>query len=422
MNSQTNFFERFASGVFLAMFFFLINLRSFVFWTLYPSTTLFTGVAWLEVVLWFPVLFSAAYLLFKQQDVSKFWSSIQKKTFIIVFVVFSMASILWSSSQSVTFHRASIFVFATISAFVVGSRYSLDGFLRILFRLGVVMVGLSCLFIAVVPHLGTDLNPPYNGAWRGLFWHKNHLGNLLPLFSVVFLLGFADSLAQKNKPGILSAAVVYAVSMFMLMKTDSAAGYILAVILHLCLLVSWLWIKFSARLKSVHYLILAGVSFLVLASVLFNLDFVFGLFNRTPTLTGRLPLWSHLLQTSVAQSPWVGHGFGTVWAELSFRLATQEVVQWGYPVMIGDNGFLDILLNLGVAGLVMFLAVYLRESVRWVAQFIEKRRLLFSFPLIFSIYVFFANLSFSLLMETELLIWTTFVILASIRSGRTEVG
>jgi len=152
--------------------------------------------------------------------------------------------------------------------------------------------------------------------------------------------------------------------------------------------VAFLWLKFRHLLRPTHYYLALVLAVIVAAGALLNLDFVFGLVNREVSLTGRIPMWGILFREVFPLHPWLGQGFGTIWADLSFRLFMRDSAGWPSPIMIGDNGFIDILLNLGIVGLALFLLYYLRVWVASVRYFLSEPRLESFFPFIFLIYTF----------------------------------
>ena len=277
--------------------------------------------------------------------------------------------------------------------------------IQILFWVGVITVSASFILAIVRPDLGTDLNPPYNGAWRGIFWHKNHLGNLVPIFSLIFLLQIFQYPFRSFRFAKITAFIFYLLSLILMYQAKSVAGYILLLLLHFVFFISVIWIKIHSHLKPYHYwaaLIVFLVGVVIATS---NLDFIFGLFNRKTTLTGRIPLWQYLIVEVYLKKPFFGYGFGSLWTMESFRISTQEFVGWGYQVMIGDNGFLDMLLSGGIVGLMLFLFVYVQAWFHSIRYSITQCTMVGMFPLIFMVYTSFVNISFSMFLETESLIW-----------------
>jgi O-antigen ligase len=102
----------------------------------------------------------------------------------------------------------------------------------------------------------------------------------------------------------------------------------------------------------------------------------------------------------------------------------QHVVGWGFPVVIADNGFLDILLHVGILGFIPFLGVLIVAFVRSGKFAFRNPSLINFFPLLLMVYAVIANISFSLFLETETFIWL--VIVASLfvvtRQPRTTIA
>jgi O-antigen ligase len=165
------------------------------------------------------------------------------------------------------------------------------------------------------------------------------------------------------------------------------------------------WLRWNHLLNKNHY-IAFGITCGILAIIIFtNLDFLFGLLGRETNLTGRVPMWSYLLSEIFTQKPVLGYGFGAIWEHNSFRYFMQEIVNWPYPVIGGDNGFLDVLLNIGVVGLLSFLVVLGLAVVRAFRFTLSKSTLIGFFPLFLIGYVFVINMSLSYLFEIEFFVW-----------------
>ena len=143
--------------------------------------------------------------------------------------------------------------------------------------------------------------------------------------------------------------------------------------------------------------------------MLSNLEFVFGLFNRSTTLTGRVGLWNYLLRDVVSQRLWWGHGFGAAWTLDSFREEVRKHVGWASQPLIADNGFLDILLHLGIVGLILLIGILLIVMFRSCRYAIAQKTLAGFIPLLFLLYALLANIPFSLFAETEVFIWLLLV-------------
>jgi len=396
---------------FLSFVFFLTNLRSTIFWSLYPPVDRILDPGWRETVLWLFAMLIMFYLLGKHSLSRQYLQSWLSQPLLMVFVVFSLLSVFWSTAWNVALHRSLSFLFATAAAVFFGLRYSLEEFLHVLAWVGGLIALSSSMLVIANPELGTQIGTLYQGAWRGIFWHKNQLGNILPIFNIIFLLLIVLSLKWKERPGARWLFVFfYFLSLIDIVFAKSASGYIVTIVLHLSLGTVFLWLRIRQFLRPIHYYMVLAAFVAVSTAILLNLGFIFGLLGKSVSLTGRVPLWGLLLHEVFPLHPWFGQGFGTIWASLDFRLYMQDLVGWRYPILIGDNGFMDILLNLGVVGLIMFMMFYIKAWGNSIQYCLRDLTLTGFFPLIFMIYTFFANITFSLFMEIETMVWMLMVV------------
>jgi O-antigen ligase len=341
----------------------------------------------------------------------------------IIFLFFAIISIFWSVSPIISAYKVIILLASSIAGSVMGLRLKVERWLELLFWFSAVVIILSIAFALILPEMGTMSVSFYNASWAGIYWHRNQLGSTMALLNIVFLLRILSSLKLK-KPQAALDGFFYVASLLVIYLAASAAGYLLTFMLNFSVLLIMGWLKIYPRLKRNHYfgiLTLLGIA-VILASR--NLDFVFGLVNRNSSLTGRIPMWSYLFDNVISRSPWIGYGFGAVWSIGSFRTGLSQAVGWTYPVMIGDNGFIDIVLSLGFIGLIPFLGVVVLASIRSVKYALAYRTLINFFPLLLMLFALIANISFSLFLETESLIWLLIVAVlfmpSDVDDGRRE--
>jgi O-antigen ligase len=341
----------------------------------------------------------------------------------IIFLFVALISIFWSVSPIISAYKVIILLASSIAGSVMGLRLKVERWLELLFWFGAVVIILSFAFALILPDVGTMPLPFYNASWAGIYWHRNQLGSTMALLSTVFLIRALLGV-QLKKPLAALDGIFYFTSLIVIYLAASAAGYLLTFILNFSVLLIIGWLKIQLRLKRIHYfgiLTLFGAA-AVLAGR--NMDFVFGLVNRNSSLTGRIPMWAHLFKNVISLSPWIGYGFGAVWSIGSFRTSLSQAVGWTYPVMIGDNGFIDIVLSLGFIGLIPFLGVVVLASIRSIKSALSYRTLINFFPLLLMLFALLANISFSLFLETESLIWLLIVAVLFIPSdaddGRRE--
>lgn len=388
--------------VFLALL--LANARATMFVYLYPDTSRLLSPAWIEICLWILVLVAMAYVLKREGLTADYPSAWRRNWLVGVFIALVFLSLFWSVSFSVTLFRALEFFFATLVAAYIGVRYRPGDLMGIVFWFAAIMLILSSAIAYAVPQTGVMYWAPFFGAWRGIYWHRNHLGSITALVNAVLFCRAIFAVESRNRDGVLDG-IFYAFSLLVLYFTKSATGYILFIVMHFCVICYWLWIKVWHRLRKQHYYMIFGSLLLGGILILLNLDFVFGLFNRNSTLTGRVGLWNYLLQEIVPQRLWWGYGFGAFWTLDSFRELVRQNIGWASQPLIGDNGFLDILLHVGVVGLLIFVTILALALVRTVKYAISRKTLADFIPLQVMLYALFANISFSMFAETEVFVW-----------------
>jgi O-antigen ligase len=264
------------------------------------------------------------------------------------------------------------------------------------------------------------LDSPYNGSWRGIFWHRNYLGTFMALACLVFTHNFLNEPNSKIKKGFFQLLSILAIIFTIL--SSSATGIIALVIVSIAEIVASIWVRTYAKIKPVFYWIAGVLGIILVFVVMTNIDFLFGLLGRNASLTGRIPMWNYLMENYVNTRPWMGFGIGSFWVYETIRNGVQTAVAWGYPVMIGDNGWMDILLQLGWVGLAAFLLVLIKVAFVSVKHLLSSRSKTSTFPLLFFLFVILSNISLSLFLEVEAFIWFVMISLLFSITNITKSG
>jgi O-antigen ligase len=327
-----------------------------------------------------------------------------------LFILLAFLSTLWSIAPLTTLFSSLELLLAAIVASYFGMRLVPQKLMDVLFWFGALLLILSIALVFGAPPTGTMYWPPFNGAWRGVYWHRNHLASVAALLSIVYFGRMYLAVRTRNPSGILDA-ILYLLTLVILYFARSATAYIVFLALHGAGLIAWVWLQLKSRLQRRHYIIVLGGGVLVAILVLFNLDLVFGLFGRDTSMTGRTSLWSNLIGLAAPRLG-LGHGFGAVWTLDSFREEIRQLVGWTSQPLIADNGLLDIYLHLGIVGLVIFSCVLIVTTIRSLLFGARQKTLAGFFPLMVMVYAFFANITFSLFAETEVFLW--FLIIAGL--------
>jgi len=266
---------------------------------------------------------------------------------IICLIVVAIASTMWSQDPAFTLRRTIVLVATTAFGIYFGSRFSVAQQLRLL-AWTFAFVVLSSFAIAIfLPRYGVDhfLHP---GDWQGAFGQKNMLARIMVLSAMVFYFVRPQSGNTLRWLGLAGAFVLLVLS-----RSVTGALVFCAVVATIPLY-RLLRTKITAAIP-----IVVGVVLAVLGSgviIANSLPAIFQLLNRSPQLTGRTELWNAVVM-AIMKRPLIGYGFNAFWQGMTGASATVMLtVQW-LPLH-SHNGFLDLMLDLGLLGLVTFALGY----------------------------------------------------------------
>jgi O-antigen ligase len=374
---------------------FLSNASAF-----YSLIWLFPELVFLETAFWLILAMISIWMFSRHQLLSGFAATLPSKWMIFPFLFFSGVSIFWSVEWGVSLSRWLILLLIMIVGGYVGLRYDLKQIVKFLSVFCAFILFLSTLLVLLVPYVGVMNYYTIQGAWKGIYWHKNHMGLIAAFANILFLIDVIGSLRLRAK-SVWWWGGLYLFSLLFVYETDSAAAFITLIVLHGVTLLSLAYLKFRAKLQGYHYAILFVVLILAFLGVFTNMDRVLNIFNRSPTLTGRVPMWGQLFDIYLSQRPLAGYGFNAFWYIGAHRVTMQQAAGYPDPIVISDNGFIDILINTGYCGLALFLIFYFGLWVKSIRHARNADDVYGLFPVILMSYTLLANISWSLIFENE---------------------
>ena len=370
--------------IFLA--FILVNVNSFIRFRQFSEVENFSTNELDYILFGVITVILIVFLLWKRQLLPIYFETWKNNKLLIAFLVYALVSVLWTIYLPATLNKLFFLFFATIVGSYIAVRYGRRGTIDVLTWIGAICSVLSILIVMFFPFVGVMQNEPFVGSWTGMFWHRNHTGNIFAFFNMIFLF----RLVLEDKPTWRSKVIFaffYILSALIVFGSRSATGIIVFLFLHFLVGIVVIWLKFHQRIKRWHYYASVAVLLAGFLVSITNTDFFFGLLGRSSNLTGRIPLWLDLFQNYYLQKPLLGFGFGALWMLKSFRILIQIRHGWPYQVYFADNGFFDILLNTGLAGLLLFMLTYFSYGLRSFRQAISTKSGLYFFPLLTFLYI-----------------------------------
>lgn len=279
---------------------------------------------------------------------------------------YMLLSVLWSQDQYLSFKRFIRAIPVIIMAFVVLTEQSPLQALESLFRRTIyILIPFSVLLIKYYTNLGVAYTR-WEGEqmWLGVTLHKNGLGRLC-LVSAFFLIW---KLVRRWKehdvalPKYLNYADVFLLCITLWLMKGPPGSYsatsIASLAAGLMILFFIWWLKKRQTLLSANTLSGIMMFIFVFGIITFfvggsTIGVASGAIGRDATLTGRTDVWAALIPVAM-QKPVFGLGFGGFWTPETMEL---------YNIPGSHNGYLDILLELGFVGIILF-ALFLNHSIR----------------------------------------------------------
>jgi O-antigen ligase len=311
-------------------------------------------------------------------------------------VTVALISPLWAETPDLVFRRAISLLGTSLFGVVFAARFTAREQLRVL-RGVLRLAAVACVgLLAVAPGyaMSTDFG---TGSIRGIFPHKN-------LFGAAMALGILVEWYITEDRNWRRYLKFFAIALFggLLVLSHSVTS---AVTIAAALLLMALFEKFHRRFQIPIPTILLFAAGLVVCFVLFGLDtgMFTELMGRSKDLTGRTDLWRSVGGMILAR-PLLGYGFSGFWEGASIEsYAIENYVGWS-PTY-SHNGYLEILLNLGLVGTALFLIFLWRGLVNAYAEAenkVEKEDL---WPLAFLVFFVVHNFAECTIIWQNCLEW-----------------
>jgi exopolysaccharide production protein ExoQ len=321
-----------------------------------------------------------------------------KVKWIICLTLIAVASTAWSAEPSFTLRRSIVLFATTAFGIYFGSRFTVPQQLRLLASTFTLVIVFSFVIALVFPGHGID-HFYHPGDWQGAFSQKNTLAKNMVLAILVFYFVRPSTRRRIRWAGIAGALVLLALS------RSVTGGLVFCTILGTLLLLRLLRSKITVTIPVLTAVILAiGGTILILT---FWGSEILQLLNRDPSLTGRTDLWNAVM-IAILKRPWLGYGFKGFWQGMNGQSASVLLtVRWLVPH--AHNGFLDLMLDLGLLGVFIFAAGYFalwRRAVRLVKRMPAPIAL---WPCAYLVFMFLYNLTESSILKENNIFWVLYV-------------
>jgi O-antigen ligase len=270
------------------------------------------------------------------------------------YVVWATASYLWTADHYGVVRHTVEFVAMAVAGALIGAALDRRTLVRVFAIAARIMIVVTTVSLAVAYHWATK--PAVDGApgWHGPFNHKNGLGFEMAI--AILALWFERPRARHQRLWLIAAAAL-------LIGSESGAGLaVLAIVIAVA--VREAAVRHAVE-RSQRRALIATSWLLGLVGVgLAVTDFpaALALLGKNSTLTGRTTIWKNVVH-AISSHPLFGVGYGGVWLGKGGLTA----VLWqriGFPAYEAHDAWLDLLLQLGIIGLLLMVATLVRALVR----------------------------------------------------------
>ena len=260
----------------------------------------------------------------------------------------------WSQSPLRSAYNGLFYLVCTLFAFYLVIKFEPKQIMNLTMLAGALACILGLVLIALPPHFGlNNAEVRTAGSWRGIFLDRTSAAKCLTFFlSPALVFGYGRFHYRR-------IAYILLVGTFIVMA-HAVTALIVVFLYTLFMMALFLARRLERRTALVLGLVSIPIFALVIVAGLPYLSDLLGFFGRDLTLTGRTELWGGILQ-SISKQPFLGYGYYAFWLGLNGESANVILANhwiFGYA----HNGMLEILLQLGLVGLIIFLITFVQAT------------------------------------------------------------
>jgi exopolysaccharide production protein ExoQ len=353
--------------------------------------------------------------------ISQIFAILLKNISILLLLSLAIISTTWSELPEMTISRVVALIGTTIFGIYLANRYTLKEQIVLLGHTFFVIALLSIVFAVALPQYGI-MGGIHDGAWRGIYCHKNQFGRLMTLSTIVFLMQPKQeakklrSLSRKKSQAQASLrmrrmnlfqtlfkylGLILSLALLVLSRSSGA-------IVNLTILTVLLAIFKIGRLRydRKFIAIIGGIVTLSILVTIFapNPEAIFTTMGKSSDLTGRGDLWTILIDM-LWKNTLFGFGYGAFWAKYGSVVALDA----GWAAPDAHNGFIDLTLSVGLVGLGLFALGYFYTLFKCLARFFDRHNDEQLYQSIVLVFIAISNFSETGLFTCNHIFWLLYV-------------
>jgi exopolysaccharide production protein ExoQ len=297
------------------------------------------------------------------------WSRVKSAPAYFCLMGIVAVSFFWSFDPGLTFRRGFALFLTGQAGLYCAVQYKFDEMLPILADALAMVIAISICVALAMPDIGAS--PVITGelGWRGLLAEKNNFGRVCGIGMLVFIY-----LSHCRQVGGLKRGLYVGCALLALLgciRSESKATLATLICIFVIAATHSAALRiFRSRRVALTAAALTGVVLTVfLAS---SSELVFSFFKRDSSLSGRTTIWS-LAMDAWLHRPWIGHGYGAFWLNRQGPDIEVNAALAGFVAAHSHNGYLDVLLDIGIVGLAALILLLAGCFVRHLKAFLRHQ-------------------------------------------------
>ncbi|MFN0080639.1 MAG: O-antigen ligase family protein [Prosthecobacter sp.] len=328
---------------------------------------------------------------------------------LLAFLGLALFSCLWSTMPDQTVAYGMELVLPAACGLAASTQLDMNRHLRVLTAALLIISISSVVVCLLIPSIGV-MHEHFPGAWRGVFPHKNKLGRIM---SFGILCGLFGVLRGRH---LMASVTLTVLSLVLVLMSRSKTALLLA----LCLCPVVLLLRLLQRRPHAFrvflglLVVVAGIAILwelnrgtVLSGMHDVAKAGATMIGKSLALTGRDVIWRAC--TDLAwERPLLGYGYEGFWGQYGPSGWIREVI--GGPQVRADNSYIELWLELGLAGVVLFglmLAEFCRRGFRHLLKVSEWVAI---WPLICFLFIVICAITEQIFITTPEQAWFVIII------------
>lgn len=272
------------------------------------------------------------------------------------FICIVMLSTLFSESFIETLRYVVLVATIFLPLYLHSRIFGSDNLYSIFVKFCVCVVIINFFYIIIFPQYGIMTGTGHDGAWRGMFVHKNIFGGVTVI--ATSLIFYHTVINKKRSDVTFKIALVIGILSILMCK--SATAIVSSTFFFCCYtFLNFLSRQSGPKRRGTYFILFLAIAILTLFILNIFLDTILEALGKDPTLTGRTELWE-ILFYEIYKKPFLGFGLGHF---------TKPEVMWqfandfGWVAKSSHNSFLDVLLGIGWLGFIFFMYLILTQLI-----------------------------------------------------------